>query len=97
MIELKDPGAVLELIAVMKLGIVRSAIEPHFVDDFEPAMSQPVQGVGVALVFLAVLLIINVGPDTRGQTLICKPMEGMREVFVTSPALMNVPVFSLFA
>jgi hypothetical protein len=68
LIELKDPGAVLELIAVMKLGIVRSAIEPHLADDFEPAMSQPAQGVGMALVFWAVLLIINVGPDTTGQT-----------------------------
>ena len=38
MVELKDPGVVLELIAVMELGVVRGAIDPHFVDDFEPAV-----------------------------------------------------------
>jgi hypothetical protein len=34
LVELKDPGAVLELIAVMELSVVRGAIDPHFVDDF---------------------------------------------------------------
>ena len=37
-LELKDPGTVLELIAVMELSVVRGAVEPHFVDDFEPAV-----------------------------------------------------------
>jgi hypothetical protein len=36
LLKLKDPGAVLELIAVMELGVVRGSIDPHFVDDFEP-------------------------------------------------------------
>jgi len=35
----------------------------------------------------------DVGPDTAGQTLLCKEVHGMTQVFVTSPALMNVPVF----
>jgi hypothetical protein len=35
-VELKDPGAVLELIAVMELGVIRGSIDPHFVNDFEP-------------------------------------------------------------
>jgi hypothetical protein len=34
LVELKDPGALLELIAVMELSVVRGAIDPHFVDDF---------------------------------------------------------------
>jgi hypothetical protein len=38
-LELEDPGAVLELITVMELSVVRGAIEPHFVDDFEPTVS----------------------------------------------------------
>jgi len=37
---LKDPGAVLELIAVMELGVIWGSIDPHFVDDFEPAMTE---------------------------------------------------------
>jgi hypothetical protein len=35
---LKDPGAVPELIAVMELRIVWGSIDPHFVNDFEPAV-----------------------------------------------------------
>ena len=62
--ELKDPGTVLELIAVMELSVVRGAVEPHFVDDFEPAVGYSAQGVGMALILLAVMLIVNVGPDT---------------------------------
>jgi hypothetical protein len=38
LLELKDPGAMLELIAVMELGVVRGSIDPHFVDNFEPAL-----------------------------------------------------------
>ena len=92
--ELKDPGAVLELIAVVKLGVVSGSIDPHFVNDFEPAVSEPAQGIGVALVLLAVMLIVNVGPDTAGQTLRCKKVDGVTQVFVTSPALVAVAVFS---
>ena len=97
MLKLKDPGAVLELVTVMELGIVRSSIDPHFVDDFEPAMAEPAQGIGVALVLLAMLLVVNLGPSTTGQTLLGKKVDGVAEVFVASPALMNGPVFSLFS
>ena len=97
MLKLKDPGAVLELIAVMELGIVRGSIDPHFVDDFEPAVAEPAQGIGVALVLLAMMLIVNLGPSATGQTLLRKKVDGVAEVFVASPALMNGPVFSLFS
>jgi hypothetical protein len=45
-------------------------------------------------ILLAMMLIIMLGPDTTGQTLLSKKMEGVPEVFVTSPTLMNVTVFS---
>jgi hypothetical protein len=38
LLKLKDPGAVLELIAVMELSVVRGSIDPDFVNDFEPAV-----------------------------------------------------------
>ena len=64
--ELEDPGAVLDLIAVMEFWVVRSSIDPHFMDDFEPAISQLAQGAGMALVLLAMMLIVKLGPDTTG-------------------------------
>ena len=39
--KLKDPGAVVKLIAVVELGVVRGAIDPHLVNIFEPAVSKP--------------------------------------------------------
>jgi hypothetical protein len=65
-LELEDPGAVLDLIAVMELWVVRRSIDPHFMDDFEPAISQPAQGAGMALVLLAMMLIVKLSPDTTG-------------------------------
>ena len=96
-LELKDPGAVLELVAVMELGIVRGSVDPYFVDDFEPAVSESAQGIGVTLVLLAMKLIIKLGPDAARETLLSKKVDGVTEVLVASPALMNGPVFSLFS
>src|SRR5258708_37386959 len=99
LLELKDPGAMLELIAVMELGVVRGSIDPHFVDNFEPALAEPAQGIGVALVLFAMMLIVKLGPDAAGETLLSKKVDGMTQMFVASPTLMNGPVFArtLFA
>jgi type VI protein secretion system component Hcp len=43
---------------------------------------------------LAMMLIVTLGPDTTGQTLLSKKMQGVPEVFLTSPTLMNVTFFS---
>jgi hypothetical protein len=45
-------------------------------------------------ILLAMKLIVTLGPDTTGQTPLSEKMEGVPEVFVTSPTLMNVTVFS---
>jgi hypothetical protein len=89
---------VLELIAVMELGVVRGSIDPHFVNDFEPAVSEPAQGIGVAAVLLAVMLIVNLSPDTTGQTLLCKKVHGVAiDIAVAHPclrAISTTPGFS---
>jgi hypothetical protein len=45
-------------------------------------------------ILLAVMLIGPLGPGAAGQTLLSKKMNGVPEVFVTSPTLMNVTLFS---
>ena len=45
-------------------------------------------------ILLAMMLIVTLGPDTTGQTLLSKKMEDVPEVFVTSPTSMNVARFS---
>ena len=93
---MKDPGTVSELVAMVELGVISSSIGPELVNDFEPAVAEPPQGAGVALIFLAVMLVVALRPDTTGQTLLRKKMDSVPEVFVTSPTLMNRPVFSPF-
>jgi len=34
----EDPGAGLELVSVVEFWVVGLAIEPHFMDDFEPTL-----------------------------------------------------------
>jgi hypothetical protein len=48
----------------------------------------------VTAIFLAVMLIVTLGPDTTGYTLLSKKIDSVAEVFVTGPALMDVTVFS---
>ena len=84
----------LELIAVMELGVVRGSIDPHLVDDFKPAMTESAQRIGVTAILLAVMPVVNLGPWTTRQTLLGKKMDRVAEVFVTGPALMAVTIFS---
>jgi hypothetical protein len=85
---------VLELIALIELGVVRDSIGPHFVNDFEPAVTETAQSIGVTAILLSVMLIVNLGPPTTRQTLISKKVDGVAEVFVTGPTSMAVTIFS---
>ena len=60
-------------------------------------MTESARSISVTAILLAVILIVSLGPRTMGQTLLSKKIDGVAEVFVTGPALMNVPVFSLFS
>ena len=78
----------------MKLRVIGGSIEPHFVDDFKPAVTESAQRVGVTLILLAVMVIVNVGPGTTGQTLLGEKIDSVPEVLVTSPACKTVAAFS---
>ncbi len=67
-LEAEDPGAMLELVAMMEFGVVGLAIGPHFVDNFEPAVSEAANGVSVRAIFGTVVEIVALGPDTLLST-----------------------------
>jgi hypothetical protein len=48
----------------------------------------------VAAIFLPVMLIVKLGPDTTAQALFSKKVNSVTQMFVTSPALMNMAVLS---
>ena len=52
------------------------------------------QVISMTAILFAMKLIVTLGPHATGQTLLSKKMEGVPQVFVTSPTLMNVTVFS---
>ena len=81
---------------MVELGVVGRSIDPHFIDDLKPAVSKTSQGVGMALILLAMMLIVQLGPHAARKTLLGEKMHGMAQVFVTSPPGVNVPVFSSF-
>jgi len=85
---------VVELVAVMKLSVIRFTIDPHFVKDLQPAVAESAQGIGVTLALLTMMLVVTLGPDTSGQTLLCKKVDGVPEMFVTSPAYITIAAFS---
>jgi hypothetical protein len=61
------------------------------VDDFEPALAQPAQGIGVTATFIAVVAVVNVRPGTLPQALLGKQVDGVAQVFVASPQLVTGP------
>ena len=56
----------MELVTVMELGVIRGSLDPHFVDDFEPAMSESAYSVSVTAILLAVMPVIKLSPNTTG-------------------------------
>jgi hypothetical protein len=55
----------LELIAVVKLDVVSGSIDPHFVNDFEPTVSEPAQSIGMTLVLLAITTSLRLAVQGR--------------------------------
>jgi hypothetical protein len=65
-LEFEDPGTVLELVSVMELGVIRGGLDPHFVNDFEPAMTESAYSVSVTAILLAMMLVVKLSPNTTG-------------------------------
>ncbi len=56
----------LELVSVMELGVIRGPVDPHSVNDFEPAMAESPYGISMAAILLAVMSVVKLGPNTTG-------------------------------
>jgi hypothetical protein len=71
---------VFELVLVVQHWIVELSVHPHSVDDFEPALGQATQGIGVTLTFIAMVAVVDFGPGAPGQGLLGKQVHGMAKV-----------------
>jgi hypothetical protein len=69
---------VFELVLVVQHWIVELSVHPHSVDDFEPALGQATQGIGVTLTFIAMVAVVDFGPSAPGQGLLGKQPLPMR-------------------
>ena len=78
----------------MKFRVIGGSIEPHFVNDFQPAVTESAQGISVTVVLVAVMVIVNVGPSTTRHTVLGEKMDGVPEMFVTGPALVTMAAFT---
>jgi hypothetical protein len=76
-VKLKNPRTVSELILVVQHSVVRLSVPPHAINDFNPALTQATQGIGMTMTFLAMMAVIDFGPGTPGQGLLGKKMHGM--------------------
>ncbi len=61
-----------ELVLVVQHCIVGLSVHPHAVDDFEPTLTQATQGIGVTTTFLAMMAVVDFGPETPGQKVILR-------------------------
>jgi hypothetical protein len=90
-VKLQHPGPMLELVLVVQHWVIRFSIHPHAVDDFEPAVGQPAQGIGVTAPFVPVVAVVNVRPGTLAEGLLGKQVHGVAQVFVAGPPLVAGP------
>ena len=64
-------------------------------NDFEPAVTESAQSIGVTVILLAVILIVSLGPRTTGQTLRKQKDRWRGGGVVTGPIVMTVTIFSV--
>jgi hypothetical protein len=64
---------VFELVLVVQHWIVELSVHPHSVDDFEPALGQATQGIGVTLTFIAMVAEADLSPMIRHASAITSP------------------------
>ena len=80
-----------ELVLVVQHCVVGLSVHPHSEDDFEPTLGQATQAIGVTTTFLAMMAVVDFGPETAGQGLLGKQVHGMAQVLVTGPSLVHGP------
>jgi len=64
------------------------------VDDFEPALSEATERSGVGVIFSTMGFVIDLGPGAASNGVFAKQMDSMAQVFIASPALMALAMFS---
>ena len=76
----------LELVAGVQFAVVGSARLPHLPDDFQPALAQAAQRLGVAFAAFAQGVVIGRRPGALGAALVGKKMHGVAQALVAGAA-----------
>lgn len=84
----------LELVLLMKVGVVRTVGLDHLPNNFQPALAQTAQRAGVAFAFGPFVLIVNGRPTTLTAAAVGPQMHYATQVFVAiaaHPGLIDLP------
>jgi hypothetical protein len=79
-LELEHPGAVGDLVFEVELAVVGGVGLPHLPDDFQPALAEAAQRLGVGLATLAQGIVISVGPRALRAAFVGEEMHGVAQV-----------------
>jgi hypothetical protein len=83
-----------ELVAHVQGRIVGGVGLPHFPDDFQPALAEAAQGLGMGHTPLAQRGIVNCGPSRLGAALVGKHVHRVSQVLVATAADVDLVDFA---
>ena len=83
-LKFENPGAVSDLVFHVELGVVRGARLPHLPDDFQPALTEAAEGLGMGFAAFAQGVIVGCGPRACSSAVESQKMDGPPQHFVAS-------------
>ena len=81
-----DPAPVFHLVALVKLGVVRTMGLPHLPEDLEPTLPQTAKRTGVGLTFVAFLAVVRFRLGTCGPAEVGPQVYRVTQRFLAGPS-----------
>lgn len=80
-----DPRSVLRLVPRVPRLVVSCSCVSHLPEDLQPPLTKATEGTGMALAFLALLLVVNLSPGAVESAQVCPQMHGGPKGLVAPP------------